>query len=252
MRERQLSAQDINNVAIAALIAPRPLGMTGANDWTIDIETRGLPELKKIYGFYNKWDNVQAVCFPQFPHNYNEVSREQMFAWMARHFGLKNVPVEQSDFWPMTREQLTVFDDKHPRPTDWLSAEQLRAEMTKESRAKMESLAPGSAEKLARYRDVVGGAADVMFGPLTTTDEVAVSKVSQEAAGNIHIHKVTLNHAGRSLPAVMLLPQNASKDAVLWIDGRGKSQLAATMGSSGAASANCSRRDTPWHRWMCF
>src|SRR3954451_3527295 len=43
---------DGNNVQIAACMAPRPLGMTGAEDWTKDIMTKGLPELKQIYGLY--------------------------------------------------------------------------------------------------------------------------------------------------------------------------------------------------------
>src|SRR5207247_2684471 len=38
--------QDTGNVELAALFAPKPLGMSGAHDWTIDIETKGLPELK--------------------------------------------------------------------------------------------------------------------------------------------------------------------------------------------------------------
>ena len=37
------------NVEIAALIAPRPLGMTAADDWTKEIATKGLPELKAHY-----------------------------------------------------------------------------------------------------------------------------------------------------------------------------------------------------------
>src|ERR1700685_523655 len=48
----------INNVAIAALFAPKPLAMSGAHDWTIDIETKGLPELKQIYSLYGQGDNV--------------------------------------------------------------------------------------------------------------------------------------------------------------------------------------------------
>ena len=31
------------NIELAGLFAPKPLGMTGANDWTIDIETRACP-----------------------------------------------------------------------------------------------------------------------------------------------------------------------------------------------------------------
>ena len=38
--------------------------MSGANDWTIDIETKGLPELKTIYGLYGAADRVTAVHQP--------------------------------------------------------------------------------------------------------------------------------------------------------------------------------------------
>src|SRR5204863_9442369 len=34
------------NVEIAGLFAPKPLGMSCANDWTREMETKGLPELK--------------------------------------------------------------------------------------------------------------------------------------------------------------------------------------------------------------
>src|SRR5262249_49589861 len=34
---------DTGNIEFAGLFAPKPLGMTGADDWTIDIERKGLP-----------------------------------------------------------------------------------------------------------------------------------------------------------------------------------------------------------------
>ncbi|MEI6541412.1 MAG: acetylxylan esterase, partial [Planctomycetota bacterium] len=37
------------NIEMAALIAPRPVAMSGADDWTVDIETKGLPQLKQHY-----------------------------------------------------------------------------------------------------------------------------------------------------------------------------------------------------------
>src|SRR5208337_3511482 len=43
---------DTGNVEIAALIAPRPLGMTAADDWTKEIATKGLPELKQHYRMF--------------------------------------------------------------------------------------------------------------------------------------------------------------------------------------------------------
>src|SRR5690606_1161068 len=64
-----------NNIELAALFAPKPQAMTGANDWTIAIETKGLPELKRIYSLYGEDDQIAAKYFP-FPHNYNQPARE--------------------------------------------------------------------------------------------------------------------------------------------------------------------------------
>jgi len=70
--------------------------MTGAKDWTIDIETKGLPELRKIYAMYGAENNVMAKIpiradkDEPFPHNYNQPSREVMYNFFNQHlkFGL--------------------------------------------------------------------------------------------------------------------------------------------------------------------
>src|SRR5207248_2067092 len=64
-----------NNVELASLVAPKPEGMAAANDWTIDFLTRGLPEMKKIWGFYGAEAMVEGQHF-DFPHNHNLHSRE--------------------------------------------------------------------------------------------------------------------------------------------------------------------------------
>ena len=63
------------NVEIAALFSPRPLGMTAADDWTKEIATKGLPELKQHYKMLGVPDRVMARPLLQFAHNYNYVSR---------------------------------------------------------------------------------------------------------------------------------------------------------------------------------
>jgi len=223
---------DINNVAIAALMAPRPLGMTGANDWTIDIESKGLPELKKIYGLYGQPENVEAKCFPQFPHNYNEVSREVMFAFLAKHLGLENAPVKQTDFWPMTRDELTVFDDKHPQPGDWLNAEALRAEMTKDSKGLLAGLVPKDRAGFERYQKVVGGALDIMLGRRIAAPDIRAAEVSSSNG----VRAVRISAAGRQVPVVVLEPKGKKKgETVLWLDGRGKAHLEGSSGKPTAA-----------------
>src|SRR5207253_3592242 len=69
---------DTGNIELAGLCAPRPLGMVGADDWTKEIETKGLPQLKALYRLYGIENEVQGKAFLQFPHNYNQVSRELM------------------------------------------------------------------------------------------------------------------------------------------------------------------------------
>src|SRR5205807_6239948 len=58
------------NIELAALFAPKPLGMSGARDWTIDIEDKGLPQLKELYRLYGAEDRVMAKTYKQFGHNY--------------------------------------------------------------------------------------------------------------------------------------------------------------------------------------
>src|SRR5262245_57971997 len=152
------------NVEFAALFAPKPLAMSGANDWTIDIEKKGLPELKLVYRLYGKTDLVDAKCWPKFEHNYNQPAREMMYEWFNKYLDLKhNSPIEEKPFKPVLPADLHVFDDKHPRPKDALDATKLRDQMTKQSNERLEALTPKDAKSLAEYRRVIGTALRVML-----------------------------------------------------------------------------------------
>ncbi len=112
------------NIELAGLFAPKPLAMSGANDWTIDIERKGLPELKELYKLYGAEDRVLARCFPQFQHNYNQVSREVMYNWFNKHLQLNQTePVVEKPFKPVPPKELSVYDAEHPRPADSVGAE---------------------------------------------------------------------------------------------------------------------------------
>ena len=47
------------NVDFAAMFAPKPLGLTAADDWTVEMETKGFPELKQLYTLLGKKENLQ-------------------------------------------------------------------------------------------------------------------------------------------------------------------------------------------------
>jgi hypothetical protein len=139
--------------------------MSGANDWTIDIETKGLPDLKTLYRLYGAEANVMAKCFPQFGHNYNQVSRELMYNWFNRPLNLgESGAIVERPFEPVPPKELSVYDAEHPRPTDAVNAERLRQYLTQASDKQLAALRPANATRLKEFQRVHGTALRVMIG----------------------------------------------------------------------------------------
>jgi hypothetical protein len=225
-----------NNIEIAAAFAPKPMGMTGANDWTRDIMTLGLPELKKIYALFGPGaeDKVMARHFP-FEHNYNQVSREVMYTWFNTQFALgRPSPVTERRWVPAPREELTVFDDAHPLPRDATDAAGLRAYLTRASDEQMTKLARDP----QAYRDTVGTALRAMINdPLAKPGDVdVVENTLQQREGNgfkVHQALLTRQGSGEVLPALAVLPRDSAHPAddhtfttiVIWAHPDGKRSL---------------------------
>ena len=105
------------NVEFAGLFAPKPQGMNTANDWTKELATKGFPDLQKLYALHGAKDNVFLLRGEHFKHNYNAVTRSAFYTFLNKHFKLGHPsPVIEQDYEPLTREQLTVWNDKHPAP----------------------------------------------------------------------------------------------------------------------------------------
>jgi dienelactone hydrolase len=217
----------LNNIAFAAAFAPRPQKMSGADDWTIEIETKGLPELKQVYGLYGARDLVDARSLPQFKHNYNEPSRELMYNWFNEHLNLGLPgPIEQTDFEPLSAEQLTVFDDEHPQPADALGDDDLQQQMIERSRRQFADLVDSPGDRLARYREVIGTAARVMLGEVPTAESIVSETTDEAQVGEAQLLKGWSRRAsGEITPWMALVPPDADGRAVLWVHGEGKSHL---------------------------
>jgi hypothetical protein len=225
-----LLRQNSGNVEIAGLFAPRPLGMTGANDWTKEIETKGLPQLKALYKLYDAEDRVMAKAFPEFGHNYNQVGREVMYNWFNKHLQLgQKTPVVEQPFVPVPPKELSVFDEKHPRPADELSADALRKKMTETSNKQITALIPKDSKGLGEFRRVLGTALRVMVNDtLPDPKEVEETRLGEkEKKAGFSYRKFLLSRKGQGeeIPAVGLLPEKFEGTVVIWIHPEGRSSL---------------------------
>ncbi|HEX4591081.1 MAG TPA: hypothetical protein VH120_14180, partial [Gemmataceae bacterium] len=210
------------NIELAGLTAPRPLGMTGARDWTIDIETKGLPELKALYRLYDAEDRVMAKCFPQFGHNYNQVSREVMENWFNRHLRLDlPTPVRERPFVPVPPKELSVYDDQHPRPKDEVGADGVKRVLTELSPKQMAALAPTDATKLTEFRRVVGAALGAMIhDELPSPSDVEATEIGpkEEQDGRM-ARKFLLARSGshEAIPAYGVRGPEHNGTVVVWV-----------------------------------
>ena len=221
------------NVDFAALFAPKPLGMTAANDWTKEMATKGFPELQKLYEMLGAKDRVKLTAYTHFPHNYNYPSRAAMYAWFNRHLKLGfSDPVIEEDFQPLTIEEMSVWDDAHPKPAGGDAYERsLLKWITRDSENQIRGLIPQDAESLAKFREVVGGAFEIILGRgLPEADEVEDEKLgaveaSQTGGAACETWLVRNKTAKEEIPAVVLLPETPTGKIVLWISSKGKQGL---------------------------
>ncbi len=227
---------ETGNIELAALIAPRPLGMTGADDWTKEIAIKGLPELQSIYKMLGAEDQVMAKALVHFPHNYNYVSRAVMYHWFNKHLelGLEE-PIVEEDFQPLSKAENTVWDQQHPKPAAGDDYERsLLHWITEDSDQQIAALVPSDAAELAEYRKIVGGAWDVMIGRrVPEAGAVVAAKQKDTAQSNFTLSMFLLRYEakGEEVPAAMLKPNAWNGRVVIWIDKQGKQSLFATDGA---------------------
>ena len=217
------------NIEFAAMLAPRPLGMTAADDWTRDLETKGLPELKQHYAMLGVPDNVIGKYRP-FPHNYNQPSRLMMYEFFNQHLKLGHAsPIVERDFKPLTKDELTVWNAKHPAPEANEDNElRIARGLASDQERQFATLVPSDAASFKKYREVVGGAWEVMIGrSLPGKDDFSqINKDKVEGEDLLKFRTlVRLTKHGEELPCLFYLPRNWNKHVAIWITDTGKDSL---------------------------
>lgn len=224
------------NIDIAAAVAPRALGITAADDWTIELKTKGHPDLLKIYAMAGAPGNYEAHFDIHFKHNYNHVSRTRMYQFANRHLGLGlKGPVLERNFEPLDRDSLTVWTTEHPAPTgDQVGEAHEKAVnhwWAEDSDAQVARLlAPQSADALQTSRDILGAAARVMIGRgLPKSGDITFGLIGKEnRPGYLEMTGLIGNDSQKEeIPATFAFP---GKDfwkgkVVIWISPLGKAGL---------------------------
>jgi len=210
----------VGNIDFAACFAPKPLAMTAADDWTKELETKGLPELKQLYGLLGRPENVSASIHLEFGHNYNAVSRQAMYHWFNRHLNLGHAePITEQDFQPLTREELTVWNDSHPRP---VPDENYEPSLLRTIHEVSQQALAADPVRFARNAYEI-----IVDREVPRPEELTQRKLFEHDRGDyLEIGGlIELPGRGEQVPEVFLLPKAPTGDVVIWIDGRGKDAL---------------------------
>ena len=113
---------DINNVEIASCMAPRPLLLVSCTgDWTANTPEVEFPAVRAIYSLYGARDKVSEVQIDA-EHNYNQPSREAVYAFFKRHLLGGQGKVAEQPFTVERDEDLLVFSERK-KPAHALDAQ---------------------------------------------------------------------------------------------------------------------------------
>ncbi len=219
-----------SNVEIAGLFAPKPLGMSAANDWTVAMETKGLPELKQLYKLYGAEDMVALRSWREFGHNFSQPSREFMYNWFNQHLLKQTNVIKEEPFKPVPPSELSVYDGQHPRPKDELDAQHLRETMSAAAEKQMKALEPNDEKTLAEYRRVVETALRAMIHePASKNEDVELKQMPErnETIDGVKISRLTIGRkgTGESVPTIIVGGPETGGTIVVWVSPHGKASV---------------------------
>ncbi|MCA8998122.1 MAG: acetylxylan esterase [Planctomycetaceae bacterium] len=225
------------NVELAGLFAPKPQAMTAADDWTKNMMNDGFPALQQLYGLYGAKELVDCKPYLHFPHNYNYVTRNDMYHWFNTYLKLdQETPIIEEDFPFLTSEEHSVWTDDHPAPkaTGEEFEVQLLQQLAKDSDEQMAAFA--EAGNGSAFRTYAGDALKTLIGrtpeQVGPIDREKVAKVDKGSYWLFH-DIITATQHGEQLPVVSLYPKGRdwNGQVVLWLSGQGKSTLFANGGA---------------------
>jgi Acetyl xylan esterase (AXE1) len=225
-----------DNIEFTALTAPRPLVLVGATgDWTKRTMDRVFPAIRGVYSLIGSRDRVSAQIF-DFPHNYNQTSRNAVYAAMSRWLFRIDDPARtnEGDQKLEKPEDLWTFTKEHPAPPDRKTPEQLEAYLIAALQKLQGDLAPGSnPAQWQAARRLLLTSLRIRTGIETPAYESIVEQevrsISRED-GSIKHSTVGRKTKGDAIPVVTLMPRQFKNRVTILTHPRGKTALAGGSG----------------------
>jgi len=207
------------NVEIAGLFAPKPQGMNTADDWTRELATKGFPELQRLYDLLGARENVMLHRGEHFPHNYNAVTRSAFYTFLNRRFGLGfPEPVIERDYEPLSRAELSVWDDAHPAPPE--ADPRFERDLLSRLAADIDAQVRQAAATPAGLRDLLMPAIETVIGRGYAEAGESQWKLAEKhrAGGSLRLTGVLHNTTHDEEVAVeWLYPEPWSGQVVIWL-----------------------------------
>jgi dienelactone hydrolase len=145
-----------SNMEIAALPAPRPqLLVAATGDWTRMTMTVEGPAIAGVYGLLNK-PREFAYRIYDFPHNYNQTTREAVYAWVNQQLLGDRDPAGARER-PYPREadsDLRVWPDGR-MPADALNESAFIQFLIRQAAEQHRALLPRDRRSLERYKEML-------------------------------------------------------------------------------------------------
>ncbi len=229
-----------DNVEFAALCAPRPLILVGASgDWTAKTMERAYPAIRGVYSLVGSTEDVSAQVF-NFPHNYNQTTRNAVYAAMGRRLlGIEDPEsTKEGKQQPEQPEALLTFDSEHPAPKDRKTPEQLEAYLIATLGRLIADLAPthGPAPWEASRRLLLTSL-KVRTGIVNPPTDALISREVRR----IPLEEFTIVHTllgrraiGEAIPVLQVIPGHPSGRVTVIAHQRGKAALATGSGEPAA------------------
>ena len=228
-----------DNVEFAALAAPRPLKLVGASgDWTAKTMTNAYPTLRDVYALYGTTDRISANVF-DFPHNYNQTTRNAVYAFMGRWLLGVDDPssTAEGDQSVEPADDLRAFGEANPAPANRKTPGELEDDLARARAHALDALAP-STEPAAweAARGLLLSTLRVRVGLTNPAPaELAATEVRRSTLGKVGAAHALVGRkaTGEQVPVVLLAGASRNGRLTVVASGRGKAGL---LGPDGGPS----------------